>query len=206
MNVKCDKIYSVDILLHLSNCLLVKENHWFQTCSIIEKQVLSTRTEREKKHSSVQYEFLLGKKLEYFISCQGQTISYEVKQRSPDNMHWWTKNLSLAAIPRTIRRCLFMPDRCGNESFVLMLSIFSAIFSMNNIVQQCPSERKISFTILSITAGSCRQPQTYVKPEAAITVFELLMMRGVSLETCWAIKKHCNNKFYYTIASFWLFI
>jgi hypothetical protein len=26
------------------------------------------------------------------------------------------------------------------------------------------------------------QPQTYVKPEAAITVFELLMMSGVSLE------------------------
>jgi len=31
---------------------------------------------------------------------------------------------------------------------------------------------------------SCRQPQTYVKPEAAITVFELLMMGVVSLETC----------------------
>jgi hypothetical protein len=32
--------------------------------------------------------------------------------------------------------------------------------------------------------GSCRQPQTYVKPEASITVLELLMMGGVSLETC----------------------
>jgi hypothetical protein len=29
-----------------------------------------------------------------------------------------------------------------------------------------------------------RQPKTYVKPEAAITVFELLMMSNVSLETC----------------------
>jgi hypothetical protein len=28
------------------------------------------------------------------------------------------------------------------------------------------------------------KPKTYVKPEAAITVFELLMMSGVSLETC----------------------
>ena len=28
------------------------------------------------------------------------------------------------------------------------------------------------------------QKQTYVEPEAAITVFELLMMSGVSLETC----------------------
>jgi hypothetical protein len=29
-----------------------------------------------------------------------------------------------------------------------------------------------------------RQPKTYVKPEAAITVFEILMMEGVSPETC----------------------
>jgi len=33
----------------------------------------------------------------------------------------------------------------------------------------------------------------------------LLMMSGVSLETCWAIKKHWNNKFYYTVASCWFF-
>jgi hypothetical protein len=33
-------------------------------------------------------------------------------------------------------------------------------------------------------ADSDRQPQTYVKPEAAVTVFELLMMSGVSLEIC----------------------
>jgi len=51
-----------------------------------------------------------------------------------------------------------------------------------------------------------QQPKMYVKPEAAITVFELLMMGGVSPETCWAIKKHRNNKFYYTVASCWLFL
>ena len=55
-------------------------------------------------------------------------------------------------------------------------------------------------------AVSCQQPQRYVKPETAITVFELLMMSGVSLETCWAIKKHWNNKFYYTVQSCWLFL
>jgi len=33
-------------------------------------------------------------------------------------------------------------------------------------------------------ALSGRHPQTYVKPEAANTVFELLMMSDVSLETC----------------------
>jgi hypothetical protein len=36
----------------------------------------------------------------------------------------------------------------------------------------------------TVTAVSGRKPQTYVKPEAAIAVFELLMMSGVSLETC----------------------
>jgi len=29
-----------------------------------------------------------------------------------------------------------------------------------------------------------RQPKTYVKPEAAIIVFELLIMDGMSPETC----------------------
>jgi len=58
---------------------------------------------------------------------------------------------------------------------------------------------------LSHRSGN-RQPQTYVKPAAAITVFELLMMGGVSSETCWAIKKHWNNKFFYTVASVWFFL
>jgi hypothetical protein len=38
-----------------------------------------------------------------------------------------------------------------------------------------------------VVAGRCqggRQPQAYVNPEAAIALFELLMMSGVSLETC----------------------
>jgi hypothetical protein len=46
--------------------------------------------------------------------------------------------------------------------------------------------------------------KNYVKPEAAITVFELLMMRGLSPETR-AIKEHWNNKFYYTVATCWFF-
>ena len=58
---------------------------------------------------------------------------------------------------------------------------------------------------LSHRSGN-RKPKTYVKPEAAITVFELLIIGGVSPETCWAIKKHWNNKFYYTVASCWFFL
>jgi len=40
--------------------------------------------------------------------------------------------------------------------------------------------------------SSNRQPKTYVKPEAAITVLEPLMMGSVSPETCLAIKKRCG--------------
>jgi len=36
--------------------------------------------------------------------------------------------------------------------------------------------------------------------------FKLLMVGGVSPETCWAIKKHWNNKFYYMVASCWFFL
>jgi transposase len=32
------------------------------------------------------------------------------------------------------------------------------------------------------------------------------MMGDMSPETCWAIKKHWNNKFYYTVASCWFFL
>jgi len=35
-----------------------------------------------------------------------------------------------------------------------------------------------------VVAGSNREPQTYLKPEDAITVFELLMTSGVLLKTC----------------------
>jgi len=34
--------------------------------------------------------------------------------------------------------------------------------------------------IITLSHRSGRQPKTYVKPEAAVTVFELLMMSGVS--------------------------
>jgi hypothetical protein len=46
------------------------------------------------------------------------------------------------------------------------------------------SKTVIAASGFTYVCGSYRQPQTYVKPEAVITVFELLMMSGVSLETC----------------------
>jgi hypothetical protein len=55
-------------------------------------------------------------------------------------------------------------------------------------------------------AAATGNQKTYVKPEAAITVLELLMMGGVSPEKCFAIKKHWNDKLYYTAASCWFFL
>jgi hypothetical protein len=38
--------------------------------------------------------------------------------------------------------------------------------------------------LITVKYRSGQQPKTYVKPEAAITAFELLMTGGVSPETC----------------------
>jgi hypothetical protein len=40
------------------------------------------------------------------------------------------------------------------------------------------------FLVVGRCHRSGRQPKSYVKPEAVITVFELLMMDGVLPETC----------------------
>jgi len=49
-----------------------------------------------------------------------------------------------------------------------------------------------------------QQPSTYEKPEAASASFRLLMMGGVSLETCWASYKYEMIKFWYIVASCWI--
>jgi hypothetical protein len=57
-----------------------------------------------------------------------------------------------------------------------------------------------------VCCGCNRQPQTNVKPETAVTDFEFMMMDGVSLKPCWAIKEQWNDKCYYTFASCWFFL
>jgi hypothetical protein len=50
-----------------------------------------------------------------------------------------------------------------------------------------------------------RSPHAYVNQRLQIQL-ELLMMSGVPLETCWAFNERWNNKFWYTVASRWLFL
>ena len=50
-----------------------------------------------------------------------------------------------------------------------------------------------------------RSPHAYVNQWLQIQL-ELLMLSGMPLETCWAFSKFWNNKFYYKVASCWLFL
>ena len=50
-----------------------------------------------------------------------------------------------------------------------------------------------------------RSPHAYVNWRLQIQL-ELLMMSGMPLKTCWAFHERWNNKFYYKVASCWLFL
>ena len=53
-----------------------------------------------------------------------------------------------------------------------------------------------------LSLGNGRSPHGYINQRLQIQL-KLLMMSGVSLETCWAFNKLWNNKFYYKAASCW---
>jgi hypothetical protein len=59
--------------------------------------------------------------------------------------------------------------------------------------------------ILPIRLDYGRSPHAYVNQRLQIQL-ELLMMSGVPIETCWAFNERSNNKFYYKVASCWLFL
>jgi hypothetical protein len=57
-----------------------------------------------------------------------------------------------------------------------------------------------------VWVGTAVPTQTaYVNQRLQIQL-ELLMMSGIPLETCWAFNERWNNKFYYKVASCWLFL
>jgi hypothetical protein len=90
---------------------------------------------------------------------------------------------------------------------IIFGSIFVSVYRIFKFSKAIPcSYKRQCIYVLVYGCHSSRQPKTYVKPEASITVFELPMMGVVPPETCWAIKKHWNNKFYYTVASCWFFL
>jgi hypothetical protein len=112
--------------------------------------------------------------------------------------------------------CIIEPTRCNCvvEFIIPMFLNCSTSFGRHTAHHEefkncnCSLWFYIRFWLLAaVMAQPAQWPATKnVTPEAAITVFELLMMGGVSPETCWAIKKHWNNAFYYTVASCWFFL
>jgi hypothetical protein len=58
--------------------------------------------------------------------------------------------------------------------------------------------------VLSVHQPNVQQPSTHANPEAASASFRLPMMGDVSPETCWASYKY-EIKFWYTVASCWIF-
>jgi hypothetical protein len=64
---------------------------------------------------------------------------------------------------------------------------FNVILIAQHVLRDTPLIIRSSKAVIAasgFTYDSGRESQTYVKPEAAITAFELLMISGVSLETC----------------------
>jgi hypothetical protein len=57
----------------------------------------------------------------------------------------------------------------------------------------------------ALTVFAASGLHTYVNQRLQIQL-ELLMMSGMPLETCWAFNERRNNKFYYKVASCWLFL
>ena len=65
------------------------------------------------------------------------------------------------------------------------------------------SEWELSQFPLRLDYG--QSPHAYINQRLQIQS-ELLIMSGMPLETCWAFNERLNNKFYYKVASCWLFL
>jgi hypothetical protein len=100
-------------------------------------------------------------------------------------------NINLIEITNKMRP--FSTIYYSNVSY--LLNMFRATRRSSSVAQKLQLPPPVLRTFCGcrqlswLSHDSCRQPQTYVKSEAAITVCELLMMSGVSLETCWSINK-----------------
>ena len=82
------------------------------------------------------------------------------------------------------------------------LTIFAASDLHTHVVTGC-SQVWVGVFPLRLDYG--RSPHAYVNQRLQIQL-ELLMMSGVPLQTCWAFNERWNNKFYYKVASCWLFL
>jgi len=100
------------------------------------------------------------------------------------NIHW-RLNMSRAAY-------------CSSSG---ALAVFAAS-GLCKYVYAVKSEWELQFPLI-LDYG--RSPHAYVNQRLQIQS-ELLTMSGMPLETCWALNERWINKFYYKVASCWLFL
>ena len=84
------------------------------------------------------------------------------------------------------------------------LSVFAASGLHTHVVTGCSQVWVVTGQFpLRLDYG--RSPHAYVNQRLQIQL-ELLMMTGMPLESCWAFNERWNNKFYYKVASCFLFL
>ena len=84
------------------------------------------------------------------------------------------------------------------------LTVFAASGLHTHVVMGC-SQVWMGTGQFPLRLDYGRSPHAYVNQRLQIHL-ELLMMSGMPLETCRAFNERWNNKFYYKVASCWLFL
>jgi len=79
------------------------------------------------------------------------------------------------------------------------------VFAASGLHRHVVSGRSQVWVGTALILDYGRSPHAYVNQRLQIQL-ELLMMSGMTLETCWAFNERWNNKFYYKVASCWLFL
>jgi hypothetical protein len=89
------------------------------------------------------------------------------------------------------------------------LDMFRAAYRSSSAVPNCICSPWFIYTCsdrpLSRLGGNCSSHPTWTTRGCKYSL-ELLMMSGMPLDTYWAFNKLWNNKFYYKVASRWLFL
>jgi hypothetical protein len=83
----------------------------------------------------------------YFLLRTSQFLRSQTKESRQYALMAKKKSVTSS---NTIWRCLFMPNRCGNESFVFDAANIQRTYFYERSCAQSPSERTVSFSILSI--------------------------------------------------------
>jgi len=107
-----------------------------------------------------------------------------------------TATVASAEITNKMQPC----NRIYYSNVYWRLNTFRAAHRSSSGAINCICSLWFTYTCVDRPVTTC-----VCKPEDANSL-ELLMMSGVPLEKCWAFNKRWNNKFYYKVASCWLFL